>query len=201
MFLFGVVTICQGLVRSYSGILATRFFLGLAESGMFPGCFYLIGMWYKREEAQRRYTFFFSSTTLAGAFGGLLAAAIGKLDGKGGYAGWRWIFLLEGALTAVVGLAAFFFLPDFPEEAKWLSEEEREFVTARLCAEQGRNAAERSITVKEVAGVFKDFKVVVGGFMYFGLIVPAYGYAYFAPSIIKSYGYSPIRTQLFSGES
>ena len=48
MFLFGLVTICQGLVQGYSGLLATRFFLGLAETGMFPGSFYLIGMWYKR---------------------------------------------------------------------------------------------------------------------------------------------------------
>ncbi len=67
MFLFGVVSICQGLVQNYSGLLATRFFLGICETGMFPGCFYLIGMWYKRSEAQRRYSFFFSSTTLAGA--------------------------------------------------------------------------------------------------------------------------------------
>jgi MFS family permease len=52
-------------------------------------------MWYKRAEAQKRYSFFFSSTTLAGAFGGLLASAIGKMDGMRGYRGWRWIFILE----------------------------------------------------------------------------------------------------------
>jgi MFS family permease len=51
-------------------------------------------VWYKRQEAQKRYTFFFASTTLAGAFGGLLASAIGKMDGLSGYAGWRWIFIL-----------------------------------------------------------------------------------------------------------
>lgn len=84
MFLFGFVTIMQGIVKSYSGLLTTRFFLGLFETGMFPGCFYLIGMWYRRAEAQKRYSFFFSSTTLAGAFGGLLAAAIGKMDGISG---------------------------------------------------------------------------------------------------------------------
>lgn len=72
MFLFGFVTICQGLVHGYSGLLATRFFLGVAETGMFPGSFYLIGMWYKRSEAQKRFSFFFGSTSLAGAFGGLL---------------------------------------------------------------------------------------------------------------------------------
>ncbi|KAK5001704.1 High-affinity nicotinic acid transporter, partial [Cryomyces antarcticus] len=85
MFLFGLTTVCQGLVQNYSGLLATRFFLGLFETGMFPGCFYLIGMWYKRSEAQKRYSFFFSSTTLAGAFGGLLASAIGKMDYMRGY--------------------------------------------------------------------------------------------------------------------
>lgn len=90
MFMFGLVTICQGLVHNYSGLLTTRFFLGFFETGMFPGCFYLIGMWYKRSEAQKRYSFFFSSTTLAGAFGGLLAAAIGKMNGIRGYLGWRW---------------------------------------------------------------------------------------------------------------
>ena len=94
MFVFGLVTICQGLVQNYSGLLATRFFLGLAETGMFPGSFYLIGMWYKRSEAQKRYSFFFGSTSLAGAFGGLLASAIGKMDGMRGYLGWRWIFIL-----------------------------------------------------------------------------------------------------------
>ncbi|KAI9671550.1 MAG: hypothetical protein M1817_003602 [Caeruleum heppii] len=198
MFLFGLVTVLQGFVQNYSGLLATRFFLGFFETGMFPGCFYLIGMWYKRSEAQRRYSFFFSSTTLAGAFGGLLASAIGKMDGLQGYRGWRWIFILEGVLTCVVALAFFYLLPDFPEDAKWLTEEERSFVTARLRQDQGRSAAERQITMRDVGNVFKDYKIFLGGFMYFGLIVPAYGYAYFAPTIIRTYGYSAIGTQLYS---
>ncbi|QIW97487.1 hypothetical protein AMS68_003005 [Peltaster fructicola] len=198
MFFFGFVTIMQGLVRSYSGLLACRFFLGVFETGMFPGCFYLIGMYYRRHEAQKRYTFFFSSTTLAGAFGGLLAAAIGKMDGLSGYAGWRWIFILEGALTVAISFIFFFTLPDFPEESKWLNPAEKAYVIARLRADQGASARERPITTKDVLNVFKDYKVVVAGFMYFGLIVPAYGYAYFAPGIIKTYGYDAIRTQLFS---
>jgi MFS family permease len=163
-----------------------------------PQGFYLIGMWYRRHEAQRRYSFFFSSTTLAGAFGGLLASAIGKMDGMRGYRGWRWIFILEGTLTCVVSLFFFFLIPSFPEEAKWLEPSEREYIAARLRIDQGNSAVERRITLKDIKNVFKDFKVIVGGFMYFGLIVPAYGYAYFSPDIIKSYGYSPIQTQLHS---
>lgn len=120
-------------------------------------------MWYKRSEAQRRYSFFFSSTTLAGAFGGLLASAIGKMNGLQGYAGWRWIFILEGVLTCVVALVFFFILPNFPEDAKWLTEEERAYVKARLAADQGPAVIERSTTFKDVTNTFKDFKVIIGG--------------------------------------
>ncbi|KIW30524.1 uncharacterized protein PV07_06263 [Cladophialophora immunda] len=198
MFGFGLVTICQGLVQGYGGFLTTRFFLGFFETGMFPGAFYLIGMWYKRQEAQKRYTFFFASTTLAGAFGGLLASAIGKMNGMEGYLGWRWVFILEGCLTCVVSFVWFFAIPDFPEDAKWLTEPEREYIKARLRDDQGKSAIDRRITVKDVINCFKDYKIIVGGFMYFGLIVPAYSYAYFAPTIIKTYGYSAIQTQLHS---
>ncbi|KAK5996928.1 MFS transporter prlL [Cladobotryum mycophilum] len=199
MFLFGFTTMMQGLVKNYSGLLATRFFLGVFETGMFPGAFYLIGMWYKRSEAQRRYSFFFGSTTLAGAFGGLLAAAIGKMDYMHGYRGWRWIFIIEGGLTVLVSFIFFFLLPDFPEEAKWLKDDERAYVAARLRVDQGTGSGrERKVTVKDILGLFKDFKVIAGGFMYFGLIVPAYGYAYFAPTIIQTFHYTPIETQLRS---
>jgi len=198
MFGFGLVTMLQGFVQNYSGLLATRFFLGVFESGMFPGAFYLIGMWYRRHEAQKRYSFFFSSTTLAGAFGGLLASVIGKMDHMRGYRGWRWIFILEGLLTILFSFSFFFLLPNFPEETKWLSEPERAFVKARLQIDQGKSAAERPIKLRDVGNVFKDPKIIVGGFMYFGLIVPAYGYAYFSPTIIRTYGYSPIQTQLHS---
>ncbi|KAF1849892.1 MFS general substrate transporter [Cucurbitaria berberidis CBS 394.84] len=198
MFGFGLVTMLQGFVQSYGGLLTTRFFLGVFETGMFPGAFYLIGMWYRRHEAQKRYSFFFSSTTLAGAFGGLLASAIGKMDGVAGYKGWRWIFILEGLLTVLVSFAFFFLLPNFPEEVKWLTDEERAYVKARLQIDQGASARERPITLRDVGNVFRDPKIIVGGFMYLGLIVPAYSYAYFSPSIIQSYGYSPIQTQLHS---
>ncbi|KAF7561789.1 hypothetical protein G7046_g2349 [Stylonectria norvegica] len=198
MCLFGFTTVMQGIVKNYPSLIATRFFLGLFETGMFPGAFYIIGMWYRRDEAQRRYSFFFNSTTLAGAFGGLLAAAIGKMAGMRNYAGWRWIFILEGCLTVVCGVGFYFWLPDFPEAVTWLTPEEKKYVAARLQVDQGRSAVERKIKFRDVINVFKDFKVVLGGFMYLGLIVPAYGYAYFAPGIIRSYGYSAIQTQLHS---
>jgi len=120
------------------------------------------------------------------------------VNGVRGYSGWRWIFILEGIVTLVFGVVFFFTFPSFPEEATWLSEDERAYVKARLQADQGRNGAERNITFADVVTVMKDYKIWLGGFMYFGMIVPAYGYAYFSPTIIQSYHYDAIQTQLRS---
>ncbi|OAX80147.1 hypothetical protein ACJ72_05522 [Emergomyces africanus] len=195
---FGLVTLCQGFVQTYAGLLATRFLLGLFETGMVPGCVYLLGMWYKRSEAQTRFSFFFCSTTLAGAFGGMLASVIGKMHGMRGYLGWRWIFILEGLLTCVFSCAFFFIIPDFPEDVKWLNEEERAFIRAKLAKDVGAAGHEVSLGWKDVLDVFKDYMIIIGGLMNLGLVVPAYGYAYFAPTIIKTHGYGPIETQIYS---
>jgi MFS family permease len=120
--------------------------------------FYLIGMWYKRSEAQKRFSLFFNSSTIAGAFGGLLASGIGKMDGLRGYGGWRWVFIIEGVITCLVAMVCFFIVPGFPEDAKWLSEEEREFILSKLADDVGNAARHASIGWRDVLAVFKDCK-------------------------------------------
>ena len=97
-----------------------------------------------------------------------------------------------------MALAVFFFLSDFPEEAKWLKPDEKAFIIARLRADQGNSARDAKVTLKGVGSILSEFRVLIAGVMYFGLIVPAYSYAYFSPTIIKSFGYTPIQTQLHS---
>lgn len=89
-FIPGIVTICQGVVKTPGQLQAMRFLLGLFESGFFPGCMYLISMYYKRYELQWRFNIFFTGSILAGSFSGLLAYAIAHMDGTAGYSGWRW---------------------------------------------------------------------------------------------------------------
>ena len=96
--------------------------------------------------------------------------------------------------SCVVAIVWFFAISDFPEDAKWLSSSERAYIRARLQVDQGRAALERKTNFKDVINFFKDFKVLLGGIMYFGLIVPAYGYAYFSPTIIQTYGYGAIES-------
>lgn len=101
-------------------------------------------------------------------------------------------------MTVGCAVAVFFLAPDFPEDAKWLSGGERAFVKSRLAEDVGDSQLDTRPTWRDVLGVFKDFKIFLGGFMYFGLIVSGYGYAFFAPTIIRSFGYSPVNTQLHS---
>lgn len=154
-------------------------------------------------------------------FGGLLASAIAKMSGVRGYSSWRWIFILEGIVTILLGIAAFFLVSDFPEHSRWLTEEERAFVIARSGADKNR-----PITMKDVLLFFGGPKNLLAGIIYFSIVIPAYGtssaftsyteftefapplsspptdptnfppaFAYFAPTIVKTLGYTTIQTQ------
>lgn len=91
MVAWGTIVTLQGIVQGYSGLLATRVMLGVAESGFFPAATYLVTTWYCRYEVQTRLAVFFSAASLAGAFSGLLAYGIQQMDGVGGLEGWRWM--------------------------------------------------------------------------------------------------------------
>lgn len=132
MVAWGIVTLCIGFVQNYHGLLIARIFLGVAEAGLFPGVAYYLTMWYAPEDLAFRQGMFYSAGSAAGAFSGLLAYAIDKMDGIGGYAGWRWIFLLEGGVTVLVAFVAYAVLQDSPETAKFLTEEEKQWVASRL---------------------------------------------------------------------
>jgi MFS family permease len=97
LFSWGLVMTLMGLVNSYRGLLAARWFLGVAESGFFPAASFLLTIWYKRYEYQRRFAVLYSMASLAGAFSGLLAFAIEKMDGIGGRTGWQWYVLSDTA--------------------------------------------------------------------------------------------------------
>ena len=123
-------------------------------------------MWYKRNEAQLRFSLFFGSATLAGAFGSLLASAIQTMNGVKGYSGWRWIFILEGIATCVLACASYFVIPDFPEDASWLRAEERQFMTKRLSTDDDTSLSPPSR--QNLLSFFTSIKTLMGGLMYFG---------------------------------
>lgn len=101
MLAWGIVATLLGVTSNFAGFVVARFFLGVTESGLFPGVVFYLSMWYKRTESHFRVALFFSAASLAGAFGGILAYGIGFMKGVGGKNGWSWIFILvhESAAT------------------------------------------------------------------------------------------------------
>ena len=146
-------------------------------NSLFPGVAYYITMWYARHEAQFRQALFFSAASVAGAFSGLLAFGIAHMDGVGNLAGWRWIFILEGILTVIVAVIAYFTLYDFPETATFLTEEERAFVVYRLKYQNYKEEADGGVRVaqddsfqwKFVKAAFLDWQIWTNILVYWGM--------------------------------
>ncbi|TFK55686.1 MFS general substrate transporter [Heliocybe sulcata] len=129
---FGIVTTLSGLVQNFAGLTAIRVMLGLCEGGLLPGMVLYLSTIYRRQELQLRISIFYAAVSLSGAFGGLLATAIVKMDGIGGLAGWRWIFILEGLGSVIAGLICAAVLPVSIQTARFLTEEERAFALDRF---------------------------------------------------------------------
>ncbi|CEJ56306.1 Putative Permease of the major facilitator superfamily [Penicillium brasilianum] len=203
MVAWGVVMTLMGIVQNYGGLLATRLCLGIAEAGLYPGVAYYITLWYPRQRAQFRQALFFSAASVAGAFSGLLAYGIAKMDGVGGLAGWRWIFILEGILTVLVAFIAPFAIHDSPETASFLTEQERAFVIHALRTQHSADSREMVLDeskfqTKYVIDAFKDWQIWLGLLMYWGITCPLYGISFFLPSIIKDLGYKSSTAQLLT---
>ncbi|KAM7184978.1 high-affinity nicotinic acid transporter [Rhypophila sp. PSN 637] len=186
----------QGFVKSYSGLLATRVFLGIFEGGLFPGVNYYITQWYRRDECGFRMAMFFSAATLAGAFGGILARGIAEMSGVAGLSAWSWIFILEGLLSILVSGVAYWAICDYPATAGFLSPAERTEVLRRLQADSGHLSNEYD--PKYVWQALKDWKIYIHCLICMAGFCPIYSFSLFLPTIIKNMGYTANNAQLMS---
>ncbi|TQS39060.1 hypothetical protein Golomagni_00420 [Golovinomyces magnicellulatus] len=195
---WGLCMTFMGFVSNWSGLMAARWFLGLAEAGLFPGISYYLSCWYKRSEFGIRIAIFFSSAAVSGSFGGLLAFAIAKMDGLGNRPGWAWLFILEGIITIIIGMISFWVIQDFPENAKFLSTEDRIRVIRRLKAEKQSSADHEAFKIKYFWIAIKDYKMWLGMAIFAGCDMPLYAFSLFLPSIISELGYSMTSAQLLT---
>ncbi|KAF8529980.1 putative MFS nicotinic acid transporter Tna1 [Gautieria morchelliformis] len=198
MVSWGIVQVCMGLVTNYRGLYATRFLLGMFESGLFPGLNFLFTTWYTREELNVRVAIFFSGATLAGAFGGLLAFGIRHMAGVGGKNGWAWIFILEGLLTVVCALPALWLVQDFPQYSNILSTQERAKWLYRLNISQGVTNASLPFSMAQVVRPLTDWKTYVYGTILLSIAQPFYSLSLFLPSIIAALGFTNATANLLS---
>ncbi|KIM33275.1 hypothetical protein M408DRAFT_152128 [Serendipita vermifera MAFF 305830] len=196
MVFWAISTTLMGLVKTYPQLLAVRAVLGLWEGGLFPGINFYITTWYRRHECGLRMAIFFSAATAAGAFGGLIARGVSEMKGIGGLQGWSWIFILEGIVTFIVAIWAYFQVHDKPETAKFLTEEERSEVRRRLVEDRHNLADEWDM--KYVWQALKDWKIWVHMLITFGMFICLYSISLFLPTIIKNMGYKNNDAQLMT---
>ncbi|GAT24654.1 vitamin H transporter [Aspergillus luchuensis] len=164
MFTWGLFVMGQGLVKTASGLIACRFFMGMCEAGFVPGCAYLIGSYYKRDEFLRRYAIFFSANMAAGAFNGSI-------------------------ITMGVSLICYWVVVPFPEDATFLTAEEKTLLLARLKADGG-SVRDDPISFKRVVSMAADWKIWICVLAYLGAEESASSLVNFQPTILKDLGWT-----------
>ncbi|KZT51527.1 MFS general substrate transporter [Calocera cornea HHB12733] len=201
--IWGIITLCQGFCHSLGTLVVCRVLLGFFEGGLLPGIILYTSTFYKRSELQWRIGLIFSATSLAGAFGGLLAAAIQQMNGDKGIRGWSWIFIIEGTVTALIGLISYFILPRSPSTATFLTPEEQIVLLARLNADKPETRAvayedEHFDWSQVKRALMNTPQLWILGLGLFGNGMTLFGLAYFLPSIVGAFGYSSTKTQLLT---
>ncbi|ORY16928.1 retrograde regulation protein 2 [Clohesyomyces aquaticus] len=196
---WGACVLGMGFVHSWEVLTVLRALLGLFEAGLFPGAIYIIGSWYCQYETAKRVSTFYMASLLSSGFGPIFAYALSLIKvGDGMYArGWRWIFIIEGIATILAGIAAPFFLIEFPEKVKFLTDRQKHIATTRVSLE--KQEPEEHPTFMESLKMLADWKVAVYCMQYFVAASSVYSLAFFQPIILRQgMGFSYALSQILS---
>ncbi|KEF54699.1 uncharacterized protein A1O9_09141 [Exophiala aquamarina CBS 119918] len=190
--LWGVSVLCMGFVKSWIPLTILRLLLGIFEAGLFPGSIFIISSWYKTYETARRVSTFYMASLLASGFNGIVRPGLTHLKR------WRWIFIIEGAITVACGLLAPIFLGEFPEKTRWLTERQRHIATLRIANERSGREYEHP-SLWQGLRMLMDWKVGVYALQYYVAASSVYSLAYFIPIILRQgLGYSYALSQILT---
>jgi MFS transporter, ACS family, tartrate transporter len=180
MISWGIVSSAMMFVRGATGFYALRFLLGLTEAGFFPGIIFYLTRWFPARERARTIATFMTATMIAGVIGGPISGSLLSMHGAGGLAGWQWLFLLEGAPAIVLGFVVLKFLTETPDDAGWLSEEERSALTTCLREDAG------SRRHKTTGAALANGRTWLLAVVHFTIPVTLYGIGFFLPQMLKN---------------
>ena len=181
MITWGMASCGMMLVRGAAGFLTARFLLGLAEAGFFPGIIFYLTRWFPARERARAIATFMTAVFTAGIVGGPISGALLSLDGAGGLAGWQWLFLLEGLPAIVLGVVVLYALIERPEDATFLTDDERSALIACLA----EDASSQGSQTHTIGDAFKSGRIWLLALVYFTIPVALYAISFWLPQIIK----------------
>ncbi|KAI9740132.1 MAG: hypothetical protein M1818_004883 [Claussenomyces sp. TS43310] len=191
--IWSLTTIFTGLVSNIGGLYATRLVLGACEAGLFPCLNLYLTMVYKREEMAKRVSYLFVCAALSGAFGGLLAYALLQMNGVAGYAGWRWVYIIEGIFSILCVFVVWFGLPNDPSTSYFLTAEQKDIMTRRN-EQRAQYMGNDHFEWKELQAAFADPKLYLSGVIQFCQDILLYGFSTFLPSILKAMNYNTLES-------
>jgi ACS family tartrate transporter-like MFS transporter len=186
MVLWGIISSSMVLVSTPRSFYLVRFLLGAAEAGFFPGVILYLKMWFPVEAQARTVARFMTAGVLAGVVGGPVSGALLGLDHVLGLAGWQWLFLIEGIPAVFLGGVVLVYLTDYPEDALWLTPEQRTWLTDTLRHERASHPAAGHTSVLAAFGGKVWFHVLLLVCVYFGANMFAYGISLWLPKLIRS---------------
>lgn len=190
MITWGFVSMAMALVWNAPSFYAMRFLLGAAEAGFFPGIILYLTYWMPPSYRGRALALFAIAIPASSFVGSPLSGLLLSLDGLGGLRGWKWLFLLEGLPTVLLGIACLKVLTNRPAEARWLSEEERAWLMSTLAVSQnGKSAAHGSSWRLVATPAFWAMVVACCGASAAGSVLGVW-----QPQLLKSYGLTDLQT-------
>ncbi|WQF87621.1 Putative major facilitator superfamily, MFS transporter superfamily [Colletotrichum destructivum] len=203
---FGLVSLCTAFVTSFPGLLVARAVLGSFEGGAMPGFSFFLSSFYKREELLFRLGIFISAASVAGAFGGLLAAGLSRIPPWGINGAlihsWRNIFFFEGLVTVLVGGLAPLWMPTDPATAYFLDARERAIAVERLRRHQQQSSREHAGDNKVKLGDVRRAVLCVHNYTcalgFFLVNITVQGLSVFMPTILADLGWTATQAQLYS---
>ncbi|KAK5094097.1 hypothetical protein LTS08_008726 [Lithohypha guttulata] len=187
--LWGIVSMLTFLAKDYHGMLVCRFLLGITEAPFYPGAIFVISLFYTRKETATRMAILYTGNMFASSFSSLIAAGVFEgLDGVHGLSGWRWLFILQGAVTIVAAVVAWFTLPNSPLQTRWLTPEERQLAHDRVAVDTTHRREGTSVWtgLREASSDYRTWLFALTGILHFS----ANGFKNFLPQLIKTFGYS-----------
>lgn len=185
MISWGLVACAMALVHSETSFYVTRALLGIAEAGFFPGIILYLTFWFPAAERARIVALFMASVPLATVFGGPLSGALLQMHGFLGFAGWQWLFVIEGIPAIVLGVLALVVLTDSPGQAHWLTDEEKSALSNTL--EREAKATE-AFGYANLRNALTRPRVLALGGLYFLMVTGLYGIGFWMPQVIGGFG-------------
>ena len=190
MVSWGIVAGGMAFVRGETSFYVMRFLLGAAEAGFFPGIIFYLTLWFPERYRGRIISAFMVAIPLSGMIGAPLSGYLLGLDGLAGLKGWQLLFLSQAAPAVILGICVLFYLPDIPADAKWLLEDEKQWIIARLQGEQEQIAARRHFGHFGILRSLSDPIVLKLAVVYFALAAMNYGFIFYAPQFLAVFGIS-----------